>query len=40
MRESNLKLLRLTFEAAGIVFEGEGEMVQGGIGVRLKAGNA
>lgn len=40
MRESNLKLLRLTFEAAGIVFEEEGEMVSGGIGVRLKASDA
>ncbi len=39
MRESNLRLLRLTFEAAGIVFEEEGEMVRGGIGVRLKASN-
>lgn len=39
MRESNLKLLQLTFEAAGIVFEQEGEMVPGGIGVRLKAGD-
>ncbi|MBA3039334.1 MAG: helix-turn-helix transcriptional regulator [Rhizobiaceae bacterium] len=39
MRESNLKLLQLTFEAAGIVFEEEGEMVPGGIGVRLKAGD-
>ncbi|WP_426233424.1 helix-turn-helix domain-containing protein [Pararhizobium sp. DWP3-4] len=38
MRESNLKLVRFTFEAAGIVFEDAGEMVQGGIGVRLKGG--
>ncbi|CCM74289.1 conserved hypothetical protein [Rhizobium mesoamericanum STM3625] len=37
MRESNLRLLRLTFEAAGIVFEDEGEMVPGGIGVRLRS---
>jgi transcriptional regulator with XRE-family HTH domain len=36
MRESNLKLVRFTFEAAGIVFEDAGEMVEGGIGVRLK----
>lgn len=36
MRESNLRLLRLTFEAAGVVFEGPGELVVGGIGVRMK----
>lgn len=40
MRESNLKLVRFTFEAAGIVFEDAGEMVQGGIGVRLKGSSA
>lgn len=39
MRESNLKLVRFTFEAAGVVFEDAGEMVQGGIGVRLRDGN-
>lgn len=37
MRESNLKLLRLTFEAAGVVFEGDGEMIIGGIGVRMQS---
>lgn len=37
MRESNLRLVRFTFEAAGIVCEQEGEMVQGGIRVRLKS---
>jgi transcriptional regulator with XRE-family HTH domain len=36
MRESNLRLLRLTFEAAGVVFQEEGELVDGGIGVRLR----
>lgn len=36
MRESNLRLLRLTFEAAGVIFEGEGEMKDGGVGVRLE----
>ena len=36
MRESNLRLLRLTFEAAGVVFQREGEMTQGGVGVRLQ----
>ncbi len=36
MRESNLKLLQLTFEAAGIIFEGDGETITGGIGVRLR----
>lgn len=38
MRESNLRLLRLTFEAAGVVFQDEGELVDGGMGVRLRAG--
>jgi hypothetical protein len=37
MRESNLRLIKLTFESAGIIFQEEGEMVQGGIGVRLKS---
>jgi transcriptional regulator with XRE-family HTH domain len=37
MRESNLKLIRFTFDAAGVIFVDEGEMTQGGIGVRLKA---
>jgi transcriptional regulator with XRE-family HTH domain len=36
MRESNLKLLQLTFEAAGVIFEGDGETITGGIGVRMK----
>lgn len=36
MRESNLKLLQLTFEAAGVIFEGNGETITGGIGVRMK----
>jgi DNA-binding XRE family transcriptional regulator len=36
MRESNLRLLRLTFEAAGVVFQNEGELVDGGVGVRLR----
>jgi transcriptional regulator with XRE-family HTH domain len=36
MRESNLRLLRLTFEAAGVLFQEEGELVEGGIGVRLR----
>ncbi|KRD00447.1 hypothetical protein ASE47_24220 [Ensifer sp. Root258] len=27
MRESNLRFLRLTFEAAGVAFQDEGEMV-------------
>jgi DNA-binding XRE family transcriptional regulator len=40
MRESNLRLIKLTFESAGIIFQDEGEMVQGGIGVRLKASPA
>ncbi|MHB0952501.1 MAG: helix-turn-helix domain-containing protein [Allorhizobium sp.] len=40
MRESNQRLLKLTFEAGGIIFENEGEMVQGGIGVRLKTDNS
>jgi DNA-binding XRE family transcriptional regulator len=35
MRESNLRLLKLTFEAEGIIFQDEGEMIDGGIGVRL-----
>ncbi|MFK0164861.1 transcriptional regulator [Rhizobium sp. NPDC090279] len=37
MRESNLRLLKLTFEAAGVIFQNEGEMIQGGLGVRLRA---
>lgn len=36
MRESNLKLLQLTFEAAGVIFQGDGEANIGGIGVRLR----
>jgi DNA-binding XRE family transcriptional regulator len=36
MRDSNLRLLTLTFEAAGIIFQDEGEMVDGGVGVRLR----
>jgi len=37
MRESNLRLLKLTLEAAGVIFQNEGEMIQGGLGVRLRA---
>lgn len=37
MRESNLRLIKLTFESAGIIFQDEGETVPGGIGVRLKS---
>ncbi|TAX63358.1 XRE family transcriptional regulator [Rhizobium ruizarguesonis] len=37
MRESNLRLLRLTFEAAGILFQADGEVTAGGIGVRLRS---
>ena len=40
MRESNLKLIRLTFEAAGVVFQDEGELVSGGIGVRFRSPSA
>nr|WP_291157269.1 hypothetical protein [Ensifer sp. SSB1] len=36
MRESNLRLLKLTFEAAGIIFQDEGELVSGGMGVRFR----
>lgn len=39
MRESNLRLLRLTFEAAGIIFQADGEVTTGGIGVRLRPSN-
>ena len=35
MRDSNQKLLRLTFEAAGVALLDDGEMVEGGAGVRL-----
>jgi transcriptional regulator with XRE-family HTH domain len=35
MRESNRKLLRLTFEAGGVVFLDAGEQKDGGPGVRL-----
>ncbi|KQV23554.1 DNA-binding protein [Rhizobium sp. Root1203] len=37
MRESNLRLLKLTFEAAGIIFQDEGDVAPGGIGVRLRS---
>ena len=37
MRESNLRLLKLTFEAAGIIFQDEGDVSPGGIGVRLRS---
>jgi transcriptional regulator with XRE-family HTH domain len=37
MRESNLRLLTLTFEAAGIIFQADGEVTGGGIGVRLRS---
>ncbi|KWV54792.1 hypothetical protein AS026_38150 [Rhizobium altiplani] len=37
MRDSNLRLLTLTFEAAGITFQSEGEITDGGIGVRLRS---
>ncbi len=37
MRESNLRLLTLTFEAAGITFQADGEVTGGGIGVRLRS---
>lgn len=37
MRESNLRLLRLTFEAAGVVFQNDGERTSGGIGVRFRS---
>ncbi|MGO6900878.1 hypothetical protein ACCS96_10420 [Rhizobium ruizarguesonis] len=40
MRESNLRLLRLTFEAAGIIFQADGEVTTGGIGVRLRPDDA
>lgn len=40
MRESNLKLIRLTFEAAGVVFQNEGELVSGGLGVRFRSPTA
>ena len=36
MRESNLRLLKLTFEAAEIIFENEGEVINGGVGVRFR----
>lgn len=35
MRESNLRLIRLTFEAAGVTFQNDGEAADSGIGVRL-----
>jgi transcriptional regulator with XRE-family HTH domain len=38
MRESNLRLLTLTFEAADVIFENEGEMISGGVGVRFRGG--
>jgi DNA-binding XRE family transcriptional regulator len=38
MRESNLRLLTLTFEAADVIFENEGEMINGGVGVRFRGG--
>ncbi|MFS2155565.1 helix-turn-helix domain-containing protein [Rhizobium sp. Rhizsp42] len=38
MRQSNLRLLKLTFEAADVIFENEGEMVCGGVGVRFRLG--
>lgn len=37
MRESNLRLIKLTFEAAGVVFQDEGELVTGGLGVRFRS---
>lgn len=36
MRESNLRLIKLTFEGAGILFQDEGELVSGGLGVRFR----
>jgi DNA-binding XRE family transcriptional regulator len=36
MRESNLRLLKLTFEAANLIFEDEGEVINGGVGVRFR----
>jgi transcriptional regulator with XRE-family HTH domain len=40
MRESNLRLLKLTFEAAGVVFQDEGELISGGLGVRFRSSSA
>ncbi len=36
MRDSNLRLLKLTFEAANLIFEDEGEVINGGVGVRFR----
>ncbi|MBD9639040.1 hypothetical protein IB277_22410 [Ensifer sp. ENS07] len=40
MRESNLRLIKLTFEAAGILFQHEGEVTSGGFGVRFRSASA
>lgn len=40
MRESNLRLIKLTFEAAGVVFQDEGELISGGLGVRFRSSSA
>jgi len=39
MRESNLRLLTLTFESADVIFENDGEMINGGVGVRFRGGS-
>ena len=40
MRASNLKLIRLSFEAAGLVFLDSGALLDGGPGVRLPKAQA
>jgi len=40
MRESNLRLIKLTFETAGVVFQDEGELISGGLGVRFRSSSA
>ena len=40
MRESNLRLIKLTFEGAGILFQDEGELISGGLGVRFRSPSA
>jgi len=37
MGESNLRLLKLAFEAAGVVFQDDGDSTPGGVGVRLRS---
>lgn len=38
MRDANMKLIRFTLEAAGVVFLDDGRMEEGGPGVRIRKG--